>query len=197
MKRYKDTDEFITDQVQWQEGLKQLRRLLLATELEEQIKWGFPVYTLDNKNVAGLGSFKSYFGLWFHQGVFLKDPAKVLINAQEGKTKGLRQWRFESVENIDATLVSAYLAEAIQNQKEGKMIRPAKAKKKLVIPEEFQQFLVENELLSAAFQLFTPGKKREFVEYISAAKRASTKAQRLEKIRPLILAGEGLNDRYK
>lgn len=197
MKKSNNADEYIATQIEWQGGLKQLRSLLVATELEETIKWGIPVYTINNKNVVGLSAFKEYFGLWFYQGAFLKDPAQVLLNAQEGKTKGMRQWRFSSEEDIDPALVTAYLEEAIQNQKDGKMIRPAKPKKELVLSEELKQFLVENNQLSAAFEQFTIGKKREFSEYIREAKRAATKVQRLEKIRPMILAGEGLNDRYK
>jgi uncharacterized protein YdeI (YjbR/CyaY-like superfamily) len=54
--------------------------LLVATELEETIKWGIPVYTIKNKNVVGLSAFKDYFGRWFYQGTFLEDPAQVLIN---------------------------------------------------------------------------------------------------------------------
>lgn len=197
MKKFNNTDEFLAAQTEWQAGLKQLRSLLLATELEETIKWGIPVYTIKSKNVVGLSAFKEYFGLWFYQGVFLEDPAKVLINAQEEKTKAMRQWRFSSEEEIDPALVTAYLNEAIQNQKEGKLISPAKPKAALVLPEELLQFLAENELLNTAFQKFTLGKRREFALYISEAKRVATKVQRLEKIRPLILAGQGLNDRYK
>ncbi len=197
MKKFSNTDEFLAAQTEWQAGLKQLRSLLLATELEETIKWGIPVYTIKNKNVVGLSAFKEYFGLWFYQGAFLEDSAQVLINAQEGITKGMRQWRFSSEENIDSALVTAYLKEAIQNQKEGKMIRLAKPKSELVLPEELQQFLVKNKALSIAFEKLTLGKRREYATYISEAKRVATKVQRLEKIRPMILAGEGLNDRYK
>ena len=61
----------------------------METELLETIKWGVPVYTLNDKNVLGMGAFKSYVGIWFFQGAFLDDPQKKLINAQEGKTKAL------------------------------------------------------------------------------------------------------------
>ena len=59
-------------------------------------------------------AFKSYFGLWFHQGVTLKDEASVLINAQERKTKALRQWRMTSVKDIKPAIVKRYLKEAIE-----------------------------------------------------------------------------------
>ena len=43
----------------------------------------------------------------------------------------------------------------------------------------------------------TVGKRREYAEYISSAKREETKEKSLEKILPMIVAGIGLNDRYR
>ena len=88
MLRAKSVDAYIERNPQWAAALKKLRKILNATELEETVKWGGPCYTYEGKNVVGLGSFKSYVGLWFHQGALLKDEAKVLINAQEGKRGG-------------------------------------------------------------------------------------------------------------
>lgn len=72
-----------------------------------------PIYTLDTMNVVGMGAFKSYFGLWFFNGATLSDEHGVLINAQEGKTKSLRQWRFTSADELDDQRILAYLEEAI------------------------------------------------------------------------------------
>ena len=65
MKRYKTVDDYISASDQWGDALQQLRKIILTTGLIEVIKWGFPVYTLNGKNVVGLGSFKSYVGIWF------------------------------------------------------------------------------------------------------------------------------------
>jgi uncharacterized protein YdeI (YjbR/CyaY-like superfamily) len=56
--------------------------------------------------VVGIGSFKSYFGLWFHQGALLSDDENVLINAQEGKTKALRQWRHSGFQGLAARIAA-------------------------------------------------------------------------------------------
>ena len=173
-----------------------LRDILLETELEETVKWGAPCYTLKGKNVVGLTSFKAYTGLWFHQGVFLKDQQKKLINAQEGTTKALRQWRFTSIEDIDVELVKQYVQEAIQNQREGKEIKPVRAKK-IDIPEELKSELSQNNVLNEAFRSLTPGKQREYCEHIGSAKQEKTRLNRLEKAIPMILDGVGLNDKYK
>ena len=102
MKRYKSVDDYIAGAEHWQVELIRLREILQSTKLEETVKWGAPCYTHNGKMVVGLGAFKSYVGLWFHQGALLSDPEKVLINAQEGKTKALRQWRFSSLKEIKA-----------------------------------------------------------------------------------------------
>lgn len=198
MKSYKTVDAYIADSGQWEAALILLRELILATELEEKVKWGAPIYTLQNKNVIGIAAFKNYVGLWFHQGVFLNDEANKLMNAQEGVTKALRQWRFSSLAEIetDAELISAYIQEAILNQQAGKVLKPQKAKA-LSIPAELQAALEADAELQTAFDAFTPYKQKEFAEHISEAKRESTKQNRLKKIIPMIKQGIGLMDKYR
>lgn len=146
--------------------------------------------------MVGLGAFKNHFGIWFFNGVFLKDKDNLLEQAQE-KTKGLRQMRFESIDDIDKHAVLAYVTEAIENQKLGKEIKPEKKGKTIVIPKELQIALETNKNFQAAFKALTPGKQREYCEYIELAKQEKTKMSRLEKIKPMILKGVGLNDKYK
>jgi hypothetical protein len=43
----------------------------------------------------------------------MKDPQKVLINAQKGTAKSMRQWRFTAREQIDKELILRYIKEAI------------------------------------------------------------------------------------
>ncbi|HAS44381.1 MAG TPA: hypothetical protein DCS93_28140 [Microscillaceae bacterium] len=192
----KSVEEYLEHHRGQREVLEMLREIILETELEETLKWGAPTYVLEGKHVVGLGAFKAYVGLWFHQGVFLKDEAGVLINAQEGKTKALRQWRFQSKEEVNAKKVKAYVLEAIENQKQGREILPEK-KKPLEIPPELEEAFGQNNTLAVAFEKLNLTKRREFAEYIAEAKRATTKATRLEKIIPMILEGVGLNDKYR
>ena len=105
MKKVYSVEEYIESSDQWSEELTMLRTILLKTELVETVKWSIPTYTINNKNVIGIAGFKNYFGLWFFQGVFLKDEHQVLINAQEDKTKGQRQWRFKHKSEIKETLL--------------------------------------------------------------------------------------------
>ena len=194
----KEITDYIEKRPQWKTALELLRETLLTTDLEETIKWGAPVYVVNGKNIVGLSAFKSYVGLWFFQGGTLKDEKKVLINAQEGKTNAMRQWRFSSIDKIDSKLVIAYVNEAIENQESGNIIKPMKKNAKpLVIHELFQQELNRNPKLVKQFDALNLTKKREFADYISGAKREATQLKRLEKIIPMILVGSGLYDKYK
>ncbi len=180
---------------QWEEELELLKTIIAKTPLVETTKWGGTIYTYNNKNIIGIGGFKSYFGVWFMNGVFLKDEAKVLVNAQEGVTKALRQWRFQSKEEVDEKLLLHYIKEAIHNEELGLTHKPTK--KETVISPFFQNELDSNADLAKAFEGFTPYKQREFLEYIDTAKQEKTKISRMEKIRPMIFANIGLNDKYK
>ena len=192
----KNAEEYIAKHQKWDEELNILREMLLSTELGESIKWGAPVYTLNNKNVVGLGAFKNHCGLWFFNGALLKENTALLQNAQEGKTKALRQIRFEKGEVIDCGILRNYVLEAIQNQKEGKEIKPV-TNKEVIIPPELEQALEKDQELKTSFETLTPGRQREYAEYISEAKREATKQKRLEKIKPMIREGKGLHDKYK
>lgn len=192
----KNIEEYIAKHSRWEEQLRLLHEMILTTELEPAIKWGGPVYTLDGKNVVGIGAFKNHFGIWFFNGALLKENTSLLVNAQEGKTKALRQIRFEKGDEIKTSVLLPYVQEAIQNQKEGKEIKPVK-NKKVEIPPQLSEAMKKDVELKASFEAMTPGCKREYAEYISDAKKEETKLRRLDKIIPMIKSKKGLNDKYK
>ncbi len=187
-------DEYIASAEAFGKALVKLRAILLSTELEETIKWGAPCYTIDGKNVVGLAAFKSYAGLWFHQGALLSDPEGVLINAQEGKTKALRQWRFESANEIRVRAVKAYVTEAIEHARAGRRVKTERSGAILIPPELASAMDAKTK---KAFEALTPGRRREYANHIAQAKRDSTKQARVAKILPMIRKGVGLHDLYR
>lgn len=180
---------------EWHEELDALKSILNKTELVETVKWGGPVFTANGKNVLGIGGFKNYFTIWFFNGAFMKDPKAVLVNAQEGVTKSLRQWRFTSKDEIDEKLVLQYVNEAIENTKQGKVGKPTK--KEPIVSVLLDQEMALDSNLKNAFEQFSPYKQYEFLEYVESAKREETKMARIEKIKPMILNRIGLNDKYR
>jgi len=189
---------YVDKHAHWREELQALRALFHDSELEEDIKWGAPAYMLNGKIVAGLGAFKNHLGIWFHQGVFLKDVQHKLLNAQEGKTKALRQWRIEKGVTLEKELIAQYIQEAVENSLAGKEIKPQRTNiKDITIPPELEAAFKEHSALKPAFDVLSPGKKKEYASFISEAKREATKISRLNKIIPMIIAGQGLHDTYK
>ena len=177
---------------------EELRSILLEFDFEESIKWNFPVYSFNGKNLLSIGATKKYMGLWFFQGGLLKDELRLLINAQEGKTKAMRQMRFVDIMELNKNIIKAYVDETIENHQAGKEIKSAKANTKIIeVPDMLAEAFQENNLLCLAFENLSQSKRNEYSEHISMAKQDATKLRRLNKIIPMILEGKGLNDKYK
>ena len=180
----------------WEKELSVAASILSKAPLEKTIKWGAEVFTFNGKNVASYGGFKDHFAIWFFNGVFLSDPYKVLVNAQEGVTKSLRQWRFKSLKDIDEKKILEYVYEAIEIEKKGLKVKPAKfvaVEPPAVLSDE----LKNDQSFRCAFEQLTPGRQKEYILYLNEARQDATKLKRLDKIKPMILNGAGLNDKYK
>lgn len=204
MEKTKKLTEYFSNDSPFLKGLLRLREILNNSVLEEDYKWNIPTYTLNGKNVVALAHFKNHFGAWFFQGVFLKDINGLLRNAQEGKTKAMRGLNYTDIDQIDEAIFIEYLDEAIANAVAGKEIKPNRSPKVVAIPEELKnaflatgQAAAKAEAFKIAFEALTPGKQREYCEHIGGAKQEATRLRRLEKCRPMILEGIGLNDKYK
>jgi uncharacterized protein YdeI (YjbR/CyaY-like superfamily) len=120
----------------------------------------------------------------------------VLVNAQAGKTKALRQWRFSLKRDIKVRAVKAYVNEAIELQRQGKELKPDRTRP-VVVPAELKAAFAGNKRAKAAFEKLTKGRRREYADYIAEAKREATRQSRVEKVIPMIVAGQGLHDKYR
>lgn len=193
MGKIQTVEAYILKHKQWQKSISHLHALISNTELEPSIKWGQPVYSLKGKNVVGIGAFKEHFGLWFFNGALLDDPEGYLHNAQEGKTKAMRQLRFTSFEDMDDGIIKQFIFQAIENQRAGREVK-INTKREAIIPPLLETAFSQDEELKAKFKDLTPGRQRDYAHYISEAKQKATKQRRLDKIMPMIKEGIGLND---
>lgn len=188
-------DWFFTKAEQWKEEFELLRTIILDCGLTEELKWGCPCYTFNKKNVVLIHGFKEYCALLFHKGALLKDSAGILIQQTEN-VQSARQARFTSTGEItkqEATL-KAYIYEAVEVEKAGLKVEPKKPSE-LAMPDEFQRALKDDAALKAAFEALTPGRQRGYLLYFSQPKQSKTREARIEKYKPSILDGKGLNDR--
>jgi len=187
-------DGYIRKNKQWHDELQTLRRIILQSELTEEVKWRVPVYTLDGKNVLFLGSMKECCGLSFVKGVLLKDPKRILIQQTE-ESQSVRIIRFTNVaeiERLESTL-KAYIDEAIEIEKAGLRV-PLKKISDRKIPDELQRQFNKSPELKKAFQSLTPGRQRAYLLHIAGAKQSQTREARVKKHIPRIFEGKGLDD---
>ncbi len=171
-----------------------LQELARSCGLVEKIKWGKPCFTLGNKNILLIQRFNNYIALLFFKGGLLKDPGKLLFRVGE-HMQAPRQLRFSTLADVEgmATAIKAFIEQAIDLEKSGAKIEP-KQLSELKVPEELQMRLDTEPALKKAFARLTPGRQKGYIYQIAAAKQAATRASRVDKFSPLILAGKGLND---
>ncbi|AXG71572.1 bacteriocin-protection, YdeI or OmpD-Associated [Kordia sp. SMS9] len=185
MKKFTSVESYIQSFPEWEAKLRLLQNSILKnSNVTETLKWSIPVYTVNGKNVLGIGCFKSHIAIWFFHGALLKDEANMLVNAQEGKTQAMRHWKFTASDRIDEALVQQYVNEAIQHQLEGKTV-VFKKESTVTLPEALANAFTTNTALKEAFQTLTNYKRKEYIEHIATAKREATQQRRLEKIIPM------------
>jgi uncharacterized protein YdeI (YjbR/CyaY-like superfamily) len=178
----------------WREAFEALRPILLACDLEEQMKWGWPCYSLGGHNVCLIHGFKDYCAILIMKGALLDDPADILIQQTEN-VQSARQIRFTSAGQIAgmANVIADYVQRAIAVEKSGASVEK-KTTREFEMAEEFRARLDTDAALKAAFEALTPGRQRGWLLHFSSAKQAKTRAARVEASVPLILAGKGRED---
>jgi uncharacterized protein YdeI (YjbR/CyaY-like superfamily) len=187
-------DFYFSKAKKWSEELENLRTIVLACGLTEELKWGCPCYMHEESNIVLIHTFKEYSALLFFKGALLKD-AKGLLIQQTENVQAARQMRFTNVGEVTTrvTTVKAYIREAIQIEKAGLKV-PLKKTKEFAIPEEFQNELAKNAVLKKAFVALTPRRQRGYLLYLSMAKQSKTREARIEKFIPQILKRKVLED---
>jgi uncharacterized protein YdeI (YjbR/CyaY-like superfamily) len=186
-------DAFIERAKTWQGEMAKLRAILLGCGLHEDIKWGKPCFTFEEKNVAILQPFKEHCALMFFKGALLEDTHGLLRSQGENTQSALRL-EFTSESQIKKSVVAAYVKQAIAVEKSGLKV-DFPAKRELELPAELVKILNEDRKLSKAFHALTPGRQRAYVIHFTGAKQSETRTARIEKCIPKILEGKGMNDR--
>lgn len=180
----------------WTTELQDVRQIMLESDLNEEIKWGVPVYTYDGKNVVIISALKDCVTFGFFKGVLLKDTHKILEKQGES-VQSARIIRFTSVSQISelSPIIKEYIKEAILIEDSGVKVE---FKKDLEpVPSELEDRFEDLPALKDAFYALTPGKRRGYVIYISQPKGSEARFSRIEKCIDKIMNGEGLHDKYK
>ena len=159
--------------------LKHLRKLVHkgCPGVEETLKWGFPHFMYKGM-LCSMAAFKQHcsFGFW--------KRALVMGPATNSENRGMGVFgRITSLSDLpsDKVLLGYIKKAASLNDRGVKMLPKSRPKvgKKLVIPEALKAALRRNHKALATFEAFSYSHKKEYIEWITEAKRDETRQKRL------------------
>jgi len=168
-------------------------------EVEETMKWSMPHFMYQGM-LCGMASFKQHctFGFW-KGSLIVKEggaPAEQAMG-QFGRITALSDLPPKRV-------LAGYVKEAMRLNEEGVKVprRPAAAKTKraatttLAVPDDLAAALKKNRKAAATFDGFSPSHRREYVEWITDAKRDETRARRIGTAVEWLAEGKSRNWKY-
>lgn len=150
-------------------------------EAEETIKWGMPHFMVEGKNVVGLAAFKAH--------------AAVVIHHEDRSGEGMGALgRLTSLADLppDHELLARFQARPAATPR-GK---PA-PKAELPVPPAFAAALDAAPAARATFDGFAPSHRREYVEWITQAKRDETRDRRIAQAIEWLAEGRKRNWKYE
>lgn len=178
--------------------LKKIRSLFHkgCPGLVETIKWGAPSFEYKGM-LGGMASFKQHVSYGFWKAKLMQDPEGLLGNAP-----GASNFSFKATDKseipADAIFVS-YVKEAKRLNDEG-VKAPAKKRKPkedVKVPGYFQKALEDNPQALATFDGFPYSKRRDYVEWLTSAKRKVTREKRLATAIGWLAEGKSRNWKYE
>jgi hypothetical protein len=190
---------YIAEQPEWQRKLLvRFRQLIHSTDenVEESWKWNSPHF--DHKGIMiGMNAFKKFVGIWFHKGALLKDTHGLFEVTGKEDEKGMRAYKVHEGETINEKAFVDLLKQAIKVNEAGMKLTATKpAKKSLEVPPELESVLKKDDMAWEHWEKFTYSHKKEYVEWITDARKEETRKRRIAQALEMIREGQGRNDKY-
>jgi|ERR1051326_14458 uncharacterized protein YdeI (YjbR/CyaY-like superfamily) len=185
-------DEYIAKSAEFAKPvLAHLRELvhMACPGVEETLKWRNPSFMYKGL-LCGMAAFKQHciFGFWKDALLFdRKAPSKIAD-------------RITSLSELpsDKILLGYIRKAAMLNENVVKIPKPKpKPKKELVVPSDLISALKTNKQALSTFEDFSYSHKKEYVEWISEAKREETRTQRLTTAVAWMAEGKARNWKYE
>jgi uncharacterized protein YdeI (YjbR/CyaY-like superfamily) len=172
-------------------------------EAEETMKWSRPFFEYRGAILCNMAAFKEHcsFGFWGEEiGAVLRDAGAV----QDGGVGSLG--RISSTKDLPSErLILGWVRQAVAFVESGNYTSPIAARRKVVKPQpaalntppEFAAALKRNKKASVVFVAFSPSCKKEYIEWITEAKRPETRDKRIETAVEWIAEGKQRNWKYQ
>jgi hypothetical protein len=173
----------------------ELRELIFRWEpdLSESIKWNILCFT-SRKLVCGLSACKRHLSIAFFRGTELPDPAG-LFSGGEGNTN-IRSIRITDPARLHHDALRRLLRAAVDLDADPTALPPPKVKRAPIPPPAFfVKALKANRRAAEGFKSLTPSRQREYIMWLTDAKRPETQAKRLKKTLAALTKGRKWIDR--
>ena len=175
--------------------LRHLRDTMHAVcpEGEEAVKWSSPHFLYKGEMLAGMAAFKQHatFGFW---------RGSLVVGKANEQMSGMGQFgRLTSLDDLPPRAeLEALIKKAMKLTEDGvKAPRDKHKKAPFSVPQDLRAALDANAAASAAFDGFPPGQQREYVDWISDAKRDETRSKRLAQAIEWLAEGKRRNWKYE
>jgi uncharacterized protein YdeI (YjbR/CyaY-like superfamily) len=162
-------------------------------DVQETIKWQMPHFEYKGV-ICGMAAFKQHCALifWKRALIFGESPIKNRALGQFGRITSLADLPGDKI-------LTGYIKKAVKLNEAG-IKNPTHAKSKtnreVVVPDYFLASLKKNKKALATFENFSPSHKREYVQWVTEAKREETRAKRLKTTIELLAEGKPRNWKY-
>ena len=162
-------------------------------DLAEAIKWNTLAFT-GRKLVGALSPCKKHLSIVFFRGTELPDPAG-LFTAGETNTN-IRSLRVTEPASLNRKALRALLHAAVELDAQPDVPRaPQRQRDPWPVPDFFAAALKRNRAAAAGFARLSPSCQREYLVWLSSAKREETRASRLAQTLAALATGRKWIDR--
>lgn len=190
-------DAYIAKQAEFARPiLTHLRTLVHEADpgVSETLKWGHPTFMHDGI-VCGMAAFKEHCAFHFWKGSMIVDwsgtPAEKAMG-QFGRITRIADLPAKSV-------LKRYVREAVRLNEQG--VKPDRsrrgARKPLPVPDDLARALRRHRAARETFGRLPPGRQRDYIEWITEARRETTRATRLATTLEWLAQGKHRNWKYE
>ncbi len=189
-------DSYIAGQAEFARPiLEHLRKAVRSAcpDAEETIKWGMPAFTYKGEILATMAAFKAHasFGFW---------RGSLVVEGADEQQSGMGQFgRLTSNGDLPAPEeLEALIRKAMALVDAGvKPVRNKTTKAEIEMPEDLQAALEANPAASATYEAFPPSCRREYLQWVTEAKRPETRAKRVAEAVGWMAEGKRRNWKYE
>jgi uncharacterized protein YdeI (YjbR/CyaY-like superfamily) len=159
---------------------------------EETLKWSMPTFMYHGM-LCGVGAFKQHctFGFWKHS---------LVVPDNDKSEGGMGQFgRITRVSDLPSKKVlTGYIRTAMKLNEDGVTVKRRRtAKKPLPVPADLRAALLKSAKARKWFESIPPSHRREYIEWITEARREETRKRRLATTIEWLSQGKSRNWKYE